>query len=534
MFSVVTPVYNPPIDVLQQTIDSVRAQTFTDWELILVDDVSPDPRVREVLGQAAANDSRIRVIERAENGHIVKASNDGIAAAKGEFIALLDHDDLLIPRALEWMAIAIEDVPEADYLYSNENKIDDQGRYFHLFAKPPWSPERMRGQNYTSHFSVLRTSLVREVGAFREGYDGSQDHDLFLRVSERARRVLHIPRTLYHWRVIPGSAAGDSSAKPYAWEAGRKAVQDQLERLGINGTVTFGKVPGTYRIERVLDPAVRISVVIPTRGDQGLVWGERRRFVVEAVRSLVERGGHANLEVVVVYDTTTDPETLTELRALSVPDLQLVPYDKPFNFSEKCNLGVTASYGDVIVLLNDDIEIESEGFLAQLAAPLFEDGVGMTGARLKFADTTIQHAGLVFSDGHLQHAFAGHLSDAPGPHSSLIINREVTALTGAAVAMRRAVYEEVGGLCEALPVNFNDVDLSLKVANAGYRLVWIANATAYHFESQTRDASVATWERDYLRSRWLLPDDDPYLPGAHNTAPAAKRRKSRRKPVDWQ
>jgi glycosyltransferase involved in cell wall biosynthesis len=534
MFSIVTPVYNPPLDVLQAAIDSVRAQTFHDWELILVDDLSPDPGVREVLRRAAAGDPRIRVIERSENGHIVKASNDGIDAARGEFIALLDHDDLLIRRALELMASAIDAVPEVDYLYSNENKVDGEGHFFHLFEKPPWSPERLRGQNYACHFSVLRTSLVREVGGFREGYDGSQDHDLILRTTERARRVLHIPRTLYHWRVIPGSAAGDAEAKPYAWEAGRRAVQDQLDRLEIAGTAEFGPVPGTYQVERRLDPDVRISVVIPTRGDDGLVWGGRRDFVVEAVSSLVQRGGHDNLEVLVVYDDGTPDAVLEKLKALPVPDLQLIPYPKPFNFSEKCNLGVTSSYGDVVVLLNDDIEIESEGFLVQLVAPLFEDGVGMTGARLLYADTSIQHAGLIFSRGHAHHAFAGVPGDSPGLHASLVISRECTGLTGAAVALRRSVYDEVGGLCESLPVNFNDVDLSMKIAVAGYRQVWIANATAFHFESQTREPVVAKWERDLLLARWVLLDDDPYLPGVSGRAlPDERSHRSRWNRVGW-
>ena len=533
-FSIVTPVYNPPLDVLQETIASVLAQTFTDWEFLLVDDLSPDPGVRDVLHRAAAQDPRIRVIERAENGHIVKATNDGIDAARGEFIALLDHDDLLVPQALERMATAIAAVPEVDYLYSNENKVDDSGRFFHLFQKPPWSPERLRGQNYACHFSVLRTSLVREVGGFREGFDGSQDHDIILRVTERARRVVHVPRTLYHWRVIPGSAAGDADAKPYAWEAGRRAVQDQLDRLGIAGTVEFGPVPGTYRTVRRLNPSVRVSVVIPTRGDDGLVWGRRRVFVVEAVRSLLERGGHDNLEVVVVHDSSTPSAVLEKLKALATPDLQLIEYTHAFNFSQKCNIGVVASFGDVVVLLNDDVEIESDDFLVQLVAPLFEEGVGMTGARLLYADTTIQHAGLVFSRGHAHHAFAGQLRDSPGPNASLLVSRECTGLTGAAVALRREVYDEVGGLCEELPVNFNDVDLSMKISAAGYRQVWVSNATAFHFESRTRTPVVRDWERDLLCTRWVIPDDDLYLPGEHGRALPGERRRPRGKLADWQ
>jgi O-antigen biosynthesis protein len=512
LFSIVTPVYETPLDVLRETISSVEQQTCTDWELILVDDKSPDERVRGVLREAAQRDPRIRVVERPTNGHIVEASNDGVAAARGEFIALLDHDDLLTPRALERMQQAIELEPEVDYLYSDEDKVDARGGRYAAFHKPSWSPERLRGQMYTSHLSVLRTALVREVGGFRPGYDGSQDHDLVLRVTERARKVVHVPQVLYHWRVVPGSAAGDSEAKPYAWDAGRRAVQDQLDRLGLAGTVDFGQRPGTYTITRSLDPDTRISVVIPTRGDQGVVWGKRRHFVVEAVRSVLEKGGWDNLEIVVVFDAGTPDEVLDALVDLGAPDLQLVPYAKPFNFSEKCNLGVTSSHGDVVVLLNDDVELSSEGFLVQLAAPLFEDGVGMTGARLLFANTTIQHAGLILDRHDLTHVFAGAVQSDSGPFAALLVNRECSGLTGACVALRREVFNEVGGLCEALPINFNDVDLSCKLRHLDYRLVWVANAIAYHFESQTRSPVVHKWESDLIAKRWALPDDDPYLP----------------------
>jgi O-antigen biosynthesis protein len=512
LFSIVTPVYETPLDVLRETISSVERQTCTDWELILVDDKSPDERVRAVLREAALRDPRIRVIERPTNGHIVEASNDGVAAARGEFIALLDHDDLLTPRALERMQQAIDLEPEVDYLYSDEDKIDADGGRYAAFHKPSWSPERLRGQMYTSHLSVLRTALVREVDGFRPGYDGSQDHDLALRVTERARKVVHVPQVLYHWRVVPGSAAGDSEAKPYAWDAGRRAVQDQLDRLGLAGTVDFGQRPGTYTITRSLDPDTRISVVIPTRGDEGVVWGNRRHFVVEAVRSVLEKGGWDNLEIVVVFDAGTPDEVLDALVDLGAPDLQLVPYAKAFNFSEKCNLGVMSSHGDVVVLLNDDVELSSEGFLVQLAAPLFEDGVGMTGARLLFANTTIQHAGLTLDRDDLTHVFAGALRSDAGPFAALLVNRECSGLTGACVALRREVFDEVGGLCEALPINFNDVDLSCKLRHLDYRLVWVANAVGYHFESQTRSPVVHKWESDLIAKRWSMPEDDPYLP----------------------
>ena len=512
-FSVLTPVYDPPLAALSAAIESVRAQTFRDWELILVDDASTSDAVRALLARAAAGEERITVIERAANGGIVASSNDAVRAARGQFLALLDHDDVLVPHALEHVHAVLAESPEADYVYSDEDKIDAEGERYDEFRKPDWSPERLRGQMYTGHLSVLRASLVRDVGGFRAGYDGSQDHDLVLRVTERARQVVHVPEVLYHWRVVPGSAAGDTEAKPYAWVAGRRAVQDQLDRLGIAGTASYGRVPGTYRIERIADPSTSVSVIIPTRGSSGLVWGERRSFVVEAVASVLARTS-LPVEFVVVYDVETPPDVLERLRQLAGDRLVLVPFVEPFNFSAKCNAGFIASTGDVVVLLNDDIQAITEGFLEQLVAPLAEHDVGMTGARLLFANGRLQHGGHVYRDGHLGHAFLGASPDDPGPFAALWVNRECSGLTAACVALRRETYEEVGGMCEELPGNFNDVDLAYKVRGTGARLLWLANVELYHFESQSRDRVVHQWEYDFVTRRWSVPRRDVFLADA--------------------
>jgi O-antigen biosynthesis protein len=511
-FSVLTPVYNPPIEALKAAIESVRAQTFRDWELILVDDASPSDAVRSLLARAAREDERITVIERAANGGIVASSNDAVQAAQGQFLALLDHDDLLAPQALERVHAALAAAPEADYVYSDEDKIDIEGDHYDEFRKPEWSPERLRGQMYTCHLSVLRSALVRDVGGFREGYDGSQDHDLVLRVTELARQVLHVPEVLYHWRVVPGSAAGDVEAKPYAWVAGRQAVQDQLDRLGIAGTASYGRFPGHYRIERVADPDTAVSIIIPTRGSSGLVWGERRCFVVEAVASVLAKTKLQRLQLVVVYDLDTPPAVLMQLRHLAGDQLLLVPFSEPFNFSAKCNAGFVASSGEVVVLLNDDVQVITEGFLEQLVAPLTEPDVAMTGARLLFASGRLQHGGHTYADGHMRHAFHGALPDDPGPFAALCVSRECSGLTAACVALRRETYEEVGGMCEKLPGNFNDVDFSYKVRRTGGRLLWLANVELYHFESQTREAVVSEWEYDFVKRRWTIPPRDAFLP----------------------
>ena len=513
-FSIITPVYEPPLDVFKDTYASVLAQECTDWEWILVDDHSPSPQVRDFIREQAASDPRIRLIERSENGHIVKASNDGVDAAQGEFLAFVDHDDLLAANALKAMARHIGLQPDVDYLYSDEDKADEDGNLHSEFRKPRWSPERLRGQMYTSHLSVMRTSLVREVGAFREGYDGSQDHDLALRVSERARRVVHVPQVLYHWRAIAGSAAADIGAKPYAALAGQRAVQDQLDRLGIKGRVEQGREPGRYVIERELDPDVKVSIIIPTLGSSALVFGERRVLVEETVRTALARTDHDNVEVVVVYDKPTPKKVLAALREIAGDKLVLEKFNHPFNFSQKCNVGALRATGERLVFLNDDVEVISDRWLENLVGPLDEPDVGLTGAKLYFSDGSIQHAGHGYWGRHYHHPFRFRTREDSGPFGELIVNREVTGVTAACAATRREVFLGIGGFTEALPSNFNDVDFCYKVARHGYRTVWVANCELFHFESQTRDATVQSWERHFVVRRWGIPDKDLYTPAS--------------------
>lgn len=515
--SVVTPVYDTEANVLRETIASVRAQTFTDWEWVLVDDNSPQARVREDIRAAAAQDPRIRLLERTENGHIVKASNDGLAAARGTFVALLDHDDLLVETAFEEVVEAIEEHGgrdgDVDYVYTDEDKIDGNGRFYDVFRKPVWSPHRLLGQMYTCHLSVLRRSVVDEVGGFREGFDGSQDHDLVLRVTERARRVVHVPEVLYHWRVVPGSTAGNPEAKPYSAVAGRRAVQEALERRGMpHRAVDAPGVFGHYHVDGVLDPTRRVSIVIPTIGQSGLVWGSKRCFVVEAVRSALATTDHEDLEVVVVYDAPTPPEVLEELRAVAGDKLRLVPFTGPFNFSEKINVGVVHSTGELVVLLNDDVQVITQGWLENLLAPLDDPKVGMTGAKLYFSDGTVQHAGHRYSDGQFTHPYTGTFHADPGRLGDLVVSREASGVTAACSALRRTDFDRIGGLCESLPVNFNDVDLSYKVRYAGLDIVWVANCELYHFESRTRPRTIHPWEHLDTMARWGEPGRDAYLP----------------------
>ncbi|MWB99236.1 glycosyltransferase family 2 protein [Agromyces seonyuensis] len=510
LFSVVTPVYNTPPAVLRETVDSVLVQGWAGWELLLVDDRSPSAETAAALEEIEALDPRIRVLRRETNGGISAASNDGLAAARGEFVVLLDHDDLLVPGALAKAARAVLDDETIDYLYTDEDKIDEDGYTFDVFQKPDWSPERFRWQMYTCHMSVFRTELGREVGGFDSAFDGAQDHDLILKVTERARTIHHIPEVLYHWRTVPGSTATGADAKPYAWDAGVRAVSAHLERTGQRATAERGTLPGTYAVRRELDPALRVSVIIPTRGTAGDAFGKPRVFVVEAVRAVLDHTAHENLEFVVVYDETTPPAVLDELGDLAGDKLLLVPYAKPFNFSEKCNVGFARSTGDRIVLLNDDTEVISDGFIERLVAPLDDDGVGLTGALLYFEDGTVQHGGHRYGVAGYGHSYFGEHSESTGHFNELSIYREVTGVTAACSAITRELYAEIGGMWEGLPGNYNDVDYCYKVRQTGRRILFLHDVRLFHFESKTRVPTVHAWEMEFVERRWGRPTDDVY------------------------
>ncbi|WP_408896283.1 glycosyltransferase family 2 protein [Nocardioides sp. R1-1] len=511
-FSVVTPVQDHAPALLVATVESVLAQTFEDWELLLVDDASTSPETLRTLRALAERDRRVTVVERSSDGSTVAATNDGIAEAEGAFLAFLDHGDLLAPDALAANARRIAEHDDVDYLYSDEDRIRETGRFADPFHKPDWSPERLRSQNYCNHLSVVRTSLVRELGGLRTGFEGAQDHDLVLRVTERARRIVHIPKVLYHWRMVPGPAAGERTAQPYALEAGRKAVQEHLDRVGIAGAVEVVG-PGRYRTRRVLPPQRRVSIVIPTRGSSSYVWGRREPLVTRAVSSALAATRHDNLEIVVVYDADTPEPVLARLHDLVGDRLVLVPYDEPFNYSHKVNLGVLASTGDRLLILNDDVQVRSEQWVEELIAPLEQPDVGMTGARLLYSSTAVQHVGLAFSHGRYIHPYKKSPADVLGGWAMTpVVDREVSGVTGACVGLRREVYLEVGGHTELLREDYNDVDLSYKLSAAGYRILYLAHCELFHFESQTRDAIPNPDDTRFMRRRWGVPWRDRYTP----------------------
>jgi O-antigen biosynthesis protein len=522
-FSIVTPVYETPADVLRAMLESVRTQTFTDWELCLVDDCSPAPHVAEMLAEAEASDSRIRVARREQNGGIVAASNDALEMANGEFLALLDHDDELHPDALAHVHEALLARPEADYVYTDEDKIDRAGRHSGPFFKPDWSPERMRTQMYTCHLSVLRRALVEEVGGFDPEFEGSQDWDLVLKVTERAATVLHVPRVLYHWRMLETSAAGGGEgAKPWAFEAGKRAVQAHCERIGLQARVDRDPVDaGVYHLEPELTEQPLVSIVIPTNGQVREVRYEPVVLANNCVRSIVERSTYENYEIVVVVDESTPRNVFRELKEIAGDRVRIVIYDRPFSFSAKINVGAVRSEGEHLLMLNDDIEVTTPNWLERMVMYSSRPEIGAVGGRLLWEDGRLQHVGVGFENGLPGHPHRGFPGDFPGYANGLRIARDCLAVTGACLMTRRELFDELGGLSTVLPVNYNDIDYCLKLHTSGRRIVYDPDLVMYHFESSSRPTDVEDWEKERLLERWgAVTAVDPYAnPNMHRGSP---------------
>jgi GT2 family glycosyltransferase len=530
-FSIVTPVHDPPVEVLRATLRSVREQSCADWELCLVDDASTSAAVVAALDRAAAEEPRVRLTRRGENGGIVAASNDALTMARGEFVVLLDHDDELRRDALALVDEALAAQPEADYLYSDEDKIDILGRRSAPFFKPDWSPERFRTQMYTCHVSVLRRSLVDEVGGFRPGYEGSQDWDLILRVIERARAVVHVPEVLYHWRLTESStAAGGEAAKPYAYEAATRVLQDHCERTGFPATVERDlEHSGVYHLRPALSEQPPVSIVVPTVGGRRDVRGEFVTLVLRCVDSIVGKSTYPDYEVVLVADAGTPPAVLDQALAIAGDRLVVVDYDLPFNFADKINEGVLASGGDHVLLLNDDVEVVTPEWIERLVMYSATPGIGAVGAKLLYEDGRIQHAGVMLRHASPGHLFRGFGGEKGGYANVIRVADNYTAVTGACLMTERDLFLQVGGLSTLFPVNFNDVDYCLKVRSLGLRVVYDPDTVLHHYESASRATGVDDTERETFRRRWWHatwqdPYDNPnFHPGSLHMVPPIYR-----------
>ena len=502
-FSIVTPVYNPPAKALKACIKSVIKQNFSDWEWCIVDDCSTQPHVRKILNKLAAQDSRVRVAHRATNGGIVAASQDGLDMATGEFVALLDHDDVIAKRALKRVDEELKSDDTIDYVYSDEDKIDSKGRHYDVFRKPDFDPVRLRGQNYCCHFSVFRNSLLDEIGGFRAGFDGSQDYDLILRATERARKVAHIPGILYHWRVVPGSAAGDVHAKPYAYDAGKKAVESHFARHNIS--VDVAKLnPGSYQHRFVVADASKlphVSIVIPTRGDTSRVWGAAICMVENTVHNIVQNSTYPSFDIVVVRDVNSDGSMVHPFTLPAQKNIQCVDFFDTFNIAAKWNVGVLASRGEIVVVLDDDTQIASPDWLEQLVGQFQFPNIGVTGPMLQQEDGRVFSAGMSLQPRPRQIS-KGESSSHIGWMGIHTVARTVTAVSGACMAFRRSTFDEVGGFSENYQYSYADVDFCLKLKSNNLDTVWTPEAKVYHFDARTRATHNADSDQQNFEKRW--------------------------------
>ncbi|HQR39986.1 MAG TPA: glycosyltransferase family 2 protein [Blastocatellia bacterium] len=490
--SVITPVYNTPADVLEATIRSVRRQYYPDWELCLFDDASREPHIRKMLARAAADDPRIVVSCGLENAGISEALNGALGLASGEYVAFLDHDDEITPDALLEMATAIART-DADILYSDEDKYDARGRRHDPFFKPDWSPDLFLSLMYTCHLTVMRADLVRRLGGFRLGFEGSQDYDLWLRATEETERIVHVPMILYHWRQLEGSTAVDVSNKSYAHDRSKRAITEALERRGIAGTVGDGATPTTFHVVRHVVDEPLVTVIIPTR--------DRLDLLRNVVDGLENRTDYRNIEIIIVDNGSKEAETLEYLAA---SPHRVIRDDGEFNFSRLNNVAAAEARGEYLLLLNNDVEPLDPGWLRAMVEHGQRPSVGIVGAKLIFPSGKIQHAGVVLGIGGVAgHSHKQFPKDAPGYFQALNLLRNYSAVTAACMLVRLSVFNQVGGFDEAnLAVAFNDVDFCLRVRAHGYLVVWTPYATLLHYESESRGYDLNAREIDYMIERW--------------------------------
>ncbi len=486
LVSVLLPTYNTDPVYLRACIDSVLHQSYPHWELCIADDASPMPHVREILSDYASQDPRIKVCFRPENGHISAASNSALALAQGEFVALLDHDDVLPQHALLFVVQAINQTPDAQVLYSDEDKLNKKGERFDVHFKSDWNPDLFFSQNYVSHLGVYRRALLQRIHGFRVGLEGSQDQDLLLRCLPHVsvQQIVHIPKVLYHWRAVEGSTASGANRKNYTTSAGIRALRDYFAQQGPAGMrIAAGAVPNTYKLSwPVPQPAPLVSLLIPTR--------DRKEVTEVAVCSILEKTSYTNFEILILDNGSIEEETLRWFNAIQRQDarVRVLRYDYPFNYSAINNFGARNARGTILGLVNNDVEIISPDWLTEMVGHASRKDVGCVGAKLYYENDTLQHGGVIIGIGGVAgHSHKYAKRHAPGYFSRLLLTQTLSAVTAACLVVRKDVYHEVQGLDEKnLSVAFNDIDFCLKVLQAGYRNLWTPHAELYHYESISR------------------------------------------------
>ncbi|MBE6809891.1 MAG: glycosyltransferase family 2 protein [Ruminococcaceae bacterium] len=511
-FSIVVPLYNTPIKFLREMIKSVQNQTYANWQLCLADGSDNE---HSYVGEyvTSINDSRIRYKRLEKNMGIADNTNACIEMADGDYIALFDHDDLLHPSALFEMAMVAQ--KGADFIYTDEVTFVGKPSNITIYNfKPDFSPDTLRSYNYICHFTAFSKELLDMVGCFNREYDGSQDYDLILRLTEKAKCIAHIPKALYFWRSHKASVASDVSAKPYVVESAKRALLAHIKRLGLSGRVEDATVPTTYKIQYDIIGEPLVSIIIPNK--------DHTEDLEKCLSSVYEKSTYKNFEVIVVENNSTEPETFEYYKTAQSKynNLRVITWESGFNYSAINNFAVEQAGGDYILLLNNDIEVITSDWIEQMLMFAQRKEVGAVGSKLYYEDDTIQHAGVIVGLGGVAgHSHKGFARDNPGYMARASIAQNLSACTAACLMIRKDVYNEVSGLDEGYAVAFNDIDFCMKIRAAGYLIVFTPFAEFYHYESKSRGDEDTPEKRARFNSeifrfqeRWetQLKAGDPY------------------------
>ena len=514
-FSVVVPLYHTPAKFLKDLVRSMMYQSYANWELCLVNASPEDVHLTSLLENWAMRDKRIRLIRLEKNLGIAQNTNAGIAASTGEFIAFLDHDDFLEPDALFCYADALNKDKTIDVFYSDEDKTDEYAaHYFYPHFKSDFNIDLLHANNYMCHFLAVRKSLVDTVGGLNEKFDGAQDYDFVLRLTENTKKIYHCPRILYHWRCSNQSTAANQGNKMYAIHAGKAALNAHYKRIGWNARAQEGAVDGWYQTKFTLKEEPLVSILIPNK--------DHTDDLDVCLNSFFERDDYQNYEFIIIENNSVLPETFAYYEKIEKEhdNVKVVYWEAGFNYSAINNFGFKFAKGDYIMLLNNDVELITSDIFQSMLGFCMRPEVGIVGAKLLYNDHTVQHAGVLVGAGGLaDHVFKGIHEDDPGYMGRAISSQDVSAVTAACLLVKRSVYEEVGGLEDEFQVAFNDVDFCLKVRKAGYLIVYDADVKLFHYESKSRGMEDTTErfirfgnEMMLLNSKWdiLSTFVDPY------------------------
>lgn len=499
--SVIVPVYNVDPRWLDKCILSVVDQYYENWELCLYDDASTNRETVDCLKKwQKKNDPMIKVGLGKKNQHISGASNEALKMATGEFVALLDNDDELAPFALYENVKVLNKHPEADFIYSDEDKIDARGRRGEPFFKPDWSPDLFLTNMYTNHLGVYRKKIIDKINGFRVGYEGAQDYDLVLRFIKEtdAKKIKHIPKILYHWRMLESSTAQSSESKLYTETAGQRALSDYIRRNKIKGAVFNGSFSNTFRVKREILGNPKVSIIVPFR--------DQVKILKTCIDSILAKTRYQNYEIVLIDNASKQVSTSNYLEKIkNNPIVKVERYNKPFNYSAINNFGVTRASGEYVILLNNDTQVISMGWMDSMLEQAQQKEVGAVGAKLLFPNDAVQHAGIVLSANIASDTFKHVPKDIPSFFGHASIIRNYSAVTGACMMVKKSIYKKVGGLDEKnLKIAYNDVDFCLKLLEEGYRNVYTPYAELYHHESLSRGNDEALKKDDPRRCRRTL------------------------------